>query len=197
MARFTTSGKRAHMLMVAIVLAAVMSLLMAMAIAPLRTQSQRQKEAELIYRGEHLADGIRRFYFAQRRFPFDLEELIDTEPRLIRQLYPDPMTADGEWELIPLTPQDVSTVKVLRRLLDPAIDATADSSDAAPGQVDSVFAVKNTQITGVRSKSDATGLRVYQESQIYSDWEFTALPREDSILENLLSAPAPAQPKIE
>lgn len=187
MALNTVNGERGHVLVVAIVLAATMSVLLAMAIAPLRTQAQRTKEAELIYRGEHLAEGIRRFYFKFKRFPFDLEELVDSEPRMVRSLYPDPLSETGEWDLIYLTPKDQSTVRVLQRMIEPVAE-----EDGQPGQDESsVFAVKTRQITGIRPKSSETGLTVYQESQIYSDWEFTALPKAENILETLQHALKP------
>ena len=78
-------GRRGHMLLVAIVLATVMSIMLAMALQPVRTTRQRLLEQEMIYRAEHMAHGIRRFYLQRGRFPFSLEELADEEPRLVRR----------------------------------------------------------------------------------------------------------------
>ena len=49
MAPITTNGKQpGHMLLVAIVLITIFSVMMAMAISPIRTSTQRQKEKELV-----------------------------------------------------------------------------------------------------------------------------------------------------
>ncbi len=187
----TVNGEKGHILIVAIILITTMSLILAMVIAPIRTQKQRLKEQDLIYRGEHLAEGIRRFYFKYRRFPFELEELIESDPRLVRQLYADPMAEDGEWELIYLVPQDQGVLRVMRRLIEPQTPDDQDQdnpSDGSGQDEDSVFNIKTQQITGIRSKSSETGLTKYQESQIYSDWEFTALPKEAAISKALGSA---------
>lgn len=183
---------RGHMLLVAIVLATVMSVFLALAVRPLRTQTQRMKERQLVYRGRHIAQGIQRFYFKYKRFPFELEELIDSEPRFIRQLYPDPMTPDGSWDLVYLSPLDRSAIQQLN--LPSSLTAAAENlgdraqeskpTDPNTAQANSVFAVKTQQITGIRSKSDRTGFMVIDDSRIYSDWLFTALPRATMTLED-------------
>lgn len=165
------------MLLVAIALTSIMVLALSMAFQPLVTRSQRMKERELIYRGQHLAEGIRRFYFKFRRFPFELDELVESEPRMVRKLYADPMTPSGEWDLIYLTSQDRLGVKGLGAALTGNDDeASSGDQTGLAGQADSLFSIKTKQIVGVRSKSRETGFRVYQESQIYADWTFSALP---------------------
>ena len=111
----TRTHKRGHMLLLAIVLATIMSVALALAMQPLATQKQRMKERELVYRGEHLARGIKQFFLKTGRFPFDLEELEEAEPRLVRQLYKDPMTEEGAWTLVYLSASDLNAVKGLNR----------------------------------------------------------------------------------
>ena len=112
----TVSGKRVlrgHMLLAAIILVTIVSLVLAMTLQPVNTGKQRMLERELVYRGQHMAEGIRRFYNKYGRFPYELDELIDSEPRFVRKLYADPMTEEGEWTLVFLTPQDAQAVKTL------------------------------------------------------------------------------------
>ena len=71
----------------------VMGILMSVAMPPWRTVTKREKEAELIFRGEQY---IRAIDLYQRRFPgaypTDLELLV--EQGFLRRAYPDPMTGE-------------------------------------------------------------------------------------------------------
>ena len=72
---------------------AVMGILMSAALPVWRTYMQREKEAELLFRGEQY---VRAIDLYQRRFPgaypTDLEALV--EGRFLRRLYLDPMTGE-------------------------------------------------------------------------------------------------------
>jgi hypothetical protein len=68
---------------------------------------QREKEAEMVWRGKQYVRGIRMYYMKMRRFPTSLDDL--TQPkiglRFMRQAYKDPMnTTDGSWRLIFIGP---------------------------------------------------------------------------------------------
>jgi type II secretory pathway pseudopilin PulG len=79
---------------------AVMTLLMSVAMPVWRTQAQREKEAELIFRGEQIARAINLYTrkMGGGNFPPTLEVLV--QGRFLRKLYKDPMTEKGEWDLI-------------------------------------------------------------------------------------------------
>jgi len=79
----------------------VMNILVAKALPMWSHQIQREKEAELIFRGLQYAEAIRLFEVNNGRLPTKLEELIaDGQRRFIRQLWTNPMSDDGEWGLI-------------------------------------------------------------------------------------------------
>ncbi len=157
---------KGNVLLVVIIIAALMALGLSLAFQPLRVQKMRQKEDLLIYRGEHLAKGIRAFYFRFGHFPRDLEDLIEVEPRLVRQVYQDPMTESGEWELMYLGKDNLSSAHRLKeQYLPSGQQNTHKSSLMSHGR----------QIIGIRSKSTETGYREYQESRIYNDWLFSAM----------------------
>ena len=61
---------------------------------------QREKEAELIFRGMQYAEAIRIFEAKHGRLPIKLEELVEVEPRSIRRLWENPMNDEGKWTLI-------------------------------------------------------------------------------------------------
>jgi hypothetical protein len=84
-------------------------LLGAMAAVPyLRTERQREKEEEMIWRGKQYVHGIKLYYRKMGRFPTSVEDLTKAKVgslRFMRQAYKDPMnTADGSWRFIYVGP---------------------------------------------------------------------------------------------
>jgi hypothetical protein len=72
------------------------------------TEGKRQKEQEMIWRGQQYTRGIKLYYRKLGRFPNSLDDL--TKPkigniRFMRQAYKDPMNKeDGSWRLIYVGP---------------------------------------------------------------------------------------------
>ena len=130
------------------VMVTVMSILIAMAL-PIWSQAiQRQKEKELIFRGLQYAEAIRVFQLRVGRYTVSLRELLENEPRAIRQLWTDPFRDDGVWGLVlaqttqsgqQVSPQQVSSQQ-LQQLqqggsgLDPDTDDPEDDSDNKLGE---------------------------------------------------------------
>jgi type II secretory pathway pseudopilin PulG len=83
-----------------LVLVTLLNIMVAAALPLWSQQIQRDKEEELIFRGLQYAEAIRLFQTQFGRYPLRLEELLELEPRRIRQLWKDPMTKDGKWGLI-------------------------------------------------------------------------------------------------
>jgi hypothetical protein len=84
-------------------------LLSAMAAVPyIRTETQREKEQEMIWRGKQYVRGIKLYYRKMGRFPTSVDDL--TKPKLgslrfMRQAYKDPMNKeDGSWRFIYVGP---------------------------------------------------------------------------------------------
>jgi hypothetical protein len=84
-------------------------LVSAMVAAPyIRTERQREKEEEMIWRGKQYVRGIKLYYRKTSRFPTSIDDL--TKPKLgslrfMRQAYKDPMNKeDGAWRLIYVGP---------------------------------------------------------------------------------------------
>jgi hypothetical protein len=109
------------------------------------TQLNREREAELIYRGEHLARGIAIYRQKRNRYPTSLGEVAALRPRVIRQAYRDPMTESGEWVYIYNVPT-----------------ATSGNNEGLP-------------IIGLRSSSNKDSVKLYRGKSLHSEWEFTAL----------------------
>ena len=82
-----------------LVVLAIMSLMLSMALPAWHHAAQREREAELIFRGEQYARAIMLY---QRQTPGAYPPDVDTlvEGRFLRRAYRDPMTAGGEFRLI-------------------------------------------------------------------------------------------------
>jgi type II secretory pathway pseudopilin PulG len=67
--------------------------------------AQREKEAELLFRGEQYREAIASYYRKESRYPKALAELLEDKRypmpvRHLRRLYRDPLTGDAEWGLV-------------------------------------------------------------------------------------------------
>jgi len=123
-----------------------------------QTQIQREKEEELIFRGKQYVEAIRLFQMKKPgSFPKTMDELI--EERCLRRLYTDPMTKDGEWNII-LPYQRVSAKRKgsLQRVL------------VVPSSM--LAGIDNSQIIGVVSASIQKSKKIYNEQESYDQWLF-------------------------
>ena len=146
------SSEKGYTLVAVIVAIGVMSILMAAAVPVWRHVMKREKEKELLFRGNQYIEAIDRYYRKFGRLPIQLEELLKT--KCIRKLYTDPMTKDGKWELINFRgglPED-------RRRL--------------PGAESSQPLATNS-IIGVYSKSKDKSIFIYQGKSQYNQWKFS------------------------
>ncbi len=149
-----------------------MGVVMSMILPVWSQAAKREREAELIFRGEQYMRAIELY---QRQYvgayPPDLETLVDQ--RFLRRVYEDPMSEDGEFKVIYQSEAD---------------DVQADSSGAAdaendeavrPGGRERSASNPNTfssrpsgGVVGVVSTSDEASLRSYNGQEKYSEWTF-------------------------
>jgi len=100
-------GSRGYALLTVVFLCALMLIAVAAATPPILTEGRREKEAELIWRGEQYARGIRLYFRKNGRFPQNMEDLVKPNNglRYLRQEYKDPMNReDGSWRFIYMGP---------------------------------------------------------------------------------------------
>ena len=67
--------------------------------------AQREKEAELLFRGGQYRDAIASYFRKEQRYPKALAELLEDKRypmpvRHLRRLYRDPLTGSAEWGLV-------------------------------------------------------------------------------------------------
>ena len=61
---------------------------------------ERDREAELIFRGKQYARAVLAFQKRYGRLPNELKEMMTMKPRTVRQLWKDPMCNCDDWEVI-------------------------------------------------------------------------------------------------
>ncbi len=144
-------GQAGYALLSVVFLAAVMIVALSAAVPDLLTQGLREREEEMIWRGEQYARGVKLFFRKNGRFPQKLEDL--TEPqndiRFMRKAYTDPMNReDGSWRLIYVAPNGQLVGSITRsglirfpqqpgqqRLQGGASGSTGASGQRPPGEL--------------------------------------------------------------
>jgi len=123
-----------------------------------RTQIQREKEEELIFRGKQYVEAIRLYQLKNPgRLPKSFHEL--QEGKFLRKLFPDPMVPSGAWNII-LQPGQARS----RR-------------DSAPQEIliappDALQSLNNPMIIGVVSSSTSKSFMIYNDKDSYDQWLF-------------------------
>jgi type II secretory pathway pseudopilin PulG len=148
-----------------IVTLAVMLLAMSAAAPTWRYIVKDDKEQELIFRGNQIADAIQRYQAKNgNAVPPTLEVLV--KGKFLRKAYKDPMAEDGEWRLIHLG-------ETVGARTGPGSSPTRRPSQA--WQRRSRFGMAGQPlggIVGVASTSEEEGLRLYNGRSKYSEWVF-------------------------
>ena len=83
-----TSGERGYAMAALLVGLSVMAIMLSVALPVWRTVAQREREAELIFRGEQYAHAIELYSRRNGGYPSTLDVL--EKGRFIRKLYKDP-----------------------------------------------------------------------------------------------------------
>lgn len=163
-------GERGYAMAALLVAMSVMAIMMSVALPVWRTAAQREREAELIFRGEQYARAVELY---QRKyagaFPPSLDVLLNE--RMLRERYRDPMTEDGEFQLL-YVGQDAGQAGQIGQ----GRQGAPARGGIPPGARGGVLAGPGVRggIMGVTSKSTATSLREYNGRGRYNEWTFVA-----------------------
>jgi len=145
------------MFIMLLILIATLNIGLMVAVPLWQTQMQREKEEELIFRGQQYVEAIRVYQLKHPGlFPNSIEVLI--KERCLRREFKDPMTADGEWNLIlaisRTSPQGGGGQQVM----------------VAPPEA--LSSIVSPQIIGVVSRSTKKSIRIYNDQDSYDQWLF-------------------------
>lgn len=160
-----------------LVLLGVMSIMLTVALPVWRQMVKREKEAELVFRGQQYARAIVLFQRKYaNRFPPSIDLLV--EQRFLRKKYKDPITGDdfqalpaSSLSLTPSSPQSASTPGAPATPTQPVRPGAAGARPAGP------FAPIGAAggIAGVASKSKEQSIRIFNGRDHYNEWQFTYL----------------------
>jgi len=151
----------------------VMAIVLAMALPAWKTATQREKETELIFRGQQYARAIALF---QRKyantFPPNVDVLLNEH--FLRKKFKDPMTEDGEFQVIFATQGAASA--------QPGVGGTVPTQGQPQQRPATTIASAGTGtvagaqggIIGVASKSTDQSIRIFQAKDHYNEWVFVA-----------------------
>jgi len=135
--------ERGFILVMLLAFITIMGIFLTVALPSVSAEIQRDQEAELIFRGEAIANAIRQYKAKTGSYPLNLEDLTKIRPRLIRKLYQDPMTREGDWDLIT------------------AVQPCSSGDNTG------------LPIVGVKSRCQKDSYRVYKGKDLISDWSFS------------------------
>jgi len=171
-----------YIMVVLLIGMAITAIWMSAALPAWRQQVQRQREEDLIFRGEQYARAI--VIYQQKNngaFPPNIDILVSQ--RYLRKKWKDPVTND-EFQPVGAGLQQLDN----RAPSTPRGAQAPTAPSASPGGQQpgrgtpaggsqQQLAGQNNQppgVSGVRSKSSATSIKVYQNQQQYNLWPFDA-----------------------
>jgi type II secretory pathway pseudopilin PulG len=168
LAQATRSSERGFAMAGLLVGIALLSLGLSIAMPTWRTLVQREKEEELLWRGQQYDRAIQ-LYRKKNAAPGapSVERLI--EGKFLRKRYKDPITG-GDFELIGVSP-----------------------AGNAPG-VQQPQRGFGQLVGGVKSKSKAKSFRILNGRTVYSDWQFTYVPWKPGGQPTVPGGASPMQP---
>lgn len=189
-------AERGYNLVALMVIVSVLVILLGMAIPSFELGLKREREEEAIFRGLQIAEAIRVFQLRQGRLPVRLEELLEVEPRAIRQLWKDPLTEDGVWGLVRgaslRTPgsdppdgeddTDGESGEAGESREDDEENGTDEDGEGAGGGLGSAFSLGAEEpevaaaigpISGVFSRARGVATILFAGEEFYQKWRFT------------------------
>ncbi len=161
-------------------------------------EAQRQKEKELLFVGNAYAAAIKSYYISQphaKLYPKAIEDLIEDKrgvkiKRHLRKTYSDPMTRDGEWELLKQGDFIIGVrSQSPKKIINKALFSTKSSKDEVVKYADIIFAhaasqtsVNNTnKNTADFNRTEHTSVNTQTEPESTSDFQLH--PRAQKILD--------------
>jgi type II secretory pathway pseudopilin PulG len=160
------SSEGGYTLAIFVMVIAVMAIMMAAAVEIVSFQARREKEAELIFRGQQYVEGIRLYRQKYGRYPMRMQELWEADPKVLRKKWTDPITGSEKWGVIfkgqegrqvsgpPGGPQPTPT-------RTPVFERQREQEGEKVGP-----------IVGVHSLSTETSIKVYEGRTQYDMWKF-------------------------
>ena len=115
-----------------------------------KREVQREREVEMIHRGEQYERAVQRFYRKNKAYPASIEQLEKTNNiRYLRKRYKDPMSLDGTWKI-------AHDTDILSLTLKSGVGLTGTAGSAS-GSSTASTASAQTASTDAGSSASGTG----------------------------------------
>jgi hypothetical protein len=215
------SGEKGAAFITVLVILIITAIILLMAVEPYTTVMQREKEAELVFRGEQICEALRNYQKDHGGgFPVKLEDLLKQGPNhvpYLRRLFKNPFDPEGKWRYLATGTTAVVTKEDGTKEILPGGGVV---KDITPGQEGNTGEDENSTtdsmnggklprkakmlpfrldgkegqpILGVYAKFDKEAFRKYLDSTDISEWYFSPLVIVPKPPINL--NPTPAQPR--
>ncbi len=214
----TRSGESGATFLTILVVLIVLVVALMMAVEPLSTVMQREKEEELVFRGEQICEGIRNYQKDHGgAFPPEMKELLKKGPSKVpylRRLYKNPFDPEGKWHyLAPGSTTVIIKDDGSKEILPAGGMAQSLPAFGSAGQQGASSSAGGTQpprgktlpfnlegkeglpVLGVYAKWHKPAFRKYLDTNEISEWYFSPLVIQPKPPVNL--NPQPPQPRPE
>ncbi len=180
-----------YALLILMMLATVLLISLAAVLPSIYVEGQRDREEELIFRGNEYARAIGLFHRQFNRYPTSVKELLQTNGlHFLRRAYRDPMSRNGKWRYIHA---NASGVLLDSRTQGPLRETAVEKAQNPPGgsEENKLLAVPGEEgmrktsslfgpgqemlgafIVGVASSSSRESIRLLNGRTHYDEWEF-------------------------
>jgi type II secretory pathway pseudopilin PulG len=182
-------------LIIVLMIATLLLVALTVALPSVYQEGQREREAELVFRGIQYARAIALFHRQFNRYPVSIRELKGTNGiRFLRQEYRDPMDPKGKWRFIhanaagvlidsknrplsPNLPNASNPAGGIGLSVPPAPTGLPGQAGQTNPQTPSAFfgsgnEVQGAYIVGVAATSHRESIRIWNKYQHYDEWEF-------------------------
>jgi type II secretory pathway pseudopilin PulG len=196
--RSRSAASEEGFLLIAMIFAvAVLLIFLAVAAPSVAKDLQREREIEMVHRGNQYVRAIRVFYNLNHAYPTSIDQLVKSNNRrYLRQQYADPMTGKPDWRIIHLGENQTKVTGFFGEPLDtlgasagingasapgsspmpaptPGSATGSTSSNGSPASNDATtFNGGGGPIIGVSSLSTKTSIITIHGKNTYNTWEF-------------------------
>ena len=171
-------GEAGFTLVMFVIIVAIMSIMMGVAVQAVSFQMQREKEAELIFRGGQYVEAIRLYKMKYGRHPMTLKEIWEADPRVIRKKFKDPITDSEHWGLV-FVGQEGRPLNLQGRgrggTPQPTVTPTPSPTPPPRGEDEGDTPLGSEQvgpIAGVYSTSCDESIKIWEGRNTYCEWKF-------------------------
>ncbi|MHB0969296.1 MAG: type II secretion system protein [Thermoanaerobaculia bacterium] len=193
-------GERGFTLAAVLVILTVLAVVLAYSVPPLWSQIMgRERDRQTIFVMKQYARAIHEFQKKRGAPPSSLEILAEQkEPRVLRQLYVNPLSGKMDWIMIPAG--SVTMRPVTLPGAQPGGPSTSTADDAQPGQKPELPGVKGDPMQfkgpfiGVRPPQTGNSYLALNEATTYETWIYTTNELQQDL--NAAQGLAPNQPGI-